>query len=478
MSAFTSRPKRVLIASANPLFREGLRKVYMERWGKGAVLLGTPATMEETLAALETLRPDLVIVDHDDKSINRGEFLNRFMAGHSTMKVVLVSLDEAGKVVVYDRRQLSPAQAERWLSDPWGEENLFEQHQSKSRSRMERRKGMRHFIINVILIVVCTLLVYSVVNDRTLLPPAAAAQARTIDELFTVQWIAMSFLFSLIVVPLFYSLVVFRRKKGDDTDARHMEGNTTLEVAWTILPLIAVIGLAFLGGQSLAATRRADPQAMEVKVTAFQWAWKFGYPGYGNVTTDKLYLSVDKQVVLRMNSLDVIHSFWVPEFRLKQDLVPGEETSLRITPDKLGEYKVRCAELCGTSHSYMETPVIVMSAEEFDKTLKQLQAEAEAAEASGIPDAGRGEEIYQSFGCRACHTTDGSPLIGPTWRGLYGSTVTLSDGSKVTVDDAYLTQSIRDPNSQVVAGFAPGMPTLPLTDLQVKDVIEYIKTLK
>lgn len=478
MSLSTSRPKRVLIASANPLFREGLRKVYSERWGKAAVLVGTPATMEETLAALEALRPDLVIVDYDDRSINRDEFLNRFMAGQTSMKVVLVSLDEAGKVVVYDRRQLAPAQAERWLSDPWGEENLFEQQQAKNRSRIERRKSMRHFIINVILIGVCTALVYSVVNDSTLLPVAASTQAITVDNLFTVQWIAMSFLFSLIVVPLFYSLIVFRRPKGDDTDAAHMEGNTKLEVTWTVLPLIAVISLAFLGGKSLAETRRVDPQAMEVKVTAFQWAWKFAYAGYSNVTTDKLYLPVDKQVVLRMNSLDVIHSFWVPEFRLKQDLVPGQETSLRITPDRLGDYKVRCAELCGTSHSYMEAPVIVMTEGDFDSTLKQLQAEAEAAAASGVPDAARGQEVYQTFGCKACHTTDGSPLIGPTWRGLYGSTVTLADGSRVTVDDAYIIQSIRDPNAQIVAGFAPGMPTLPLTDLQVKDVIEYIKTLK
>jgi cytochrome c oxidase subunit 2 len=183
-------------------------------------------------------------------------------------------------------------------------------------------------------------------------------------------------------------------------------------------------------------------------------------------------------VVLRMTSLDVIHSFWVPEFRLKQDLVPGQETSLRITPDRLGEYRLRCAELCGTSHTYMQAAVIVMTQAEFDQTLGQLQTEAEAAAASGVPDANRGGQVYATGGCKACHSVDGSPLIGPTWLHLYGSTVELADGTTVKADDAYITQAIKDPNSQIVAGFNPGMPQLPITDLQIKDLIEFMKTLK
>ena len=337
---------------------------------------------------------------------------------------------------------------------------------------------MRHLIVNIVLVAIMSVLVYFGLSHANLLPIAAALQANTIDKLFNLQWIAISFLFSLIVVPLVYSLVVFRRRKGDMEDAAHVEGNTALEITWTVIPLFAVLGLAFIGGQSLAATLRVDPQAQEVSVTGFQWAWKFNYPAYGDVQTDKLYLPINKQVVLRMNSLDVIHSFWVPEFRLKQDLVPGEETSLRITPDRLGEYTLRCAELCGTSHSYMQAAVIVMTQDDFDKTMKQLQAEAEAAAASGVPDAGRGQQVYETAGCKACHTIDGSPLIGPTWLGLYGSTVKLADGTTVKADDAYITQSIKDPNSQIVAGFSPGMPTLPVTDLQIKDLIAFIKTLK
>jgi cytochrome c oxidase subunit 2 len=228
--------------------------------------------MEATLAALESLRPDLVIVDYDDKSMNQAEFLSGFVAGQSTMKVVLVSLDEAGKVVIYDRRQLSHEQAESWLSDPWGAENLFEQHLSRTRNSTERRRSMRHFIINAILVVAATVLVYEGIDAANVLPVAAATQATSIDWLFDLQWKAMSFLFALIVVPLGYSLIVFRRRKGDVTDAAHMEGNTTLEISWTVLPLIAVVGLAYIGGISLSDTLRIDPQAMEARVVGFQWA--------------------------------------------------------------------------------------------------------------------------------------------------------------------------------------------------------------
>ena len=163
----------------------------------------------------------------------------------------------------------------------------------------------------------------------------------------------MSFFFALIVVPIAYSLIVFRRKKGETGDGEHIEGNTKLEIAWTVLPLFVVFLFAYLGSVSLGNIRRVDSNAMVVKVTGIQWTWKFEYPDYG-VISKELYLPVNKQVVLKMQSTDVIHSFWVPEFRFKQDVVPGRVTEYRVTPILVGDYKVRCAELCGTSHSYME----------------------------------------------------------------------------------------------------------------------------
>ncbi len=121
MSEVKNQPRRVLIVSANPLFREGLRKVYAERWGNRATITGMPTNMSETISMLETHQPDLVIVDHDDQTINRDEFLNRFVTGETPMQVALVSLKESGQVVVYDRRRLTPAQAENWLNDLWNE---------------------------------------------------------------------------------------------------------------------------------------------------------------------------------------------------------------------------------------------------------------------------------------------------------------------------------------------------------------------
>ncbi|OGO40135.1 MAG: hypothetical protein A2Z04_03260 [Chloroflexi bacterium RBG_16_57_9] len=185
---------------------------------------------------------------------------------------------------------------------------------------------------------------------------------------------------------------------------------------------------------------------------------------------------MNRQVLLKLTSKDVIHSFWVPEFRVKQDALPGEQLvkELRITPTKLGSYKVRCAELCGTSHAYMESPVVVMEQAAFDnwvKEQKQLPTDP----------AVRGNKWAAQFGCAACHTVDGSVVIGPTWKGLYGKRESMSDGTTLTTDDAYLVESIRKPAAKIVKGFNNIMPANvadQMTDDQVKDVIEYIKSLK
>ena len=156
-----------------------------------------------------------------------------------------------------------------------------------------------------------------------LLPQRASLQAETIDWLFNIEIIAISFLFSLIVVPLVYSLIVFRRRPGEEGEGEHIEGNTKLEITWTLIPLLMVIGLSYIGAWSLGEAVRVDPSANVIEVTAFQWGWKFYYPEHG-ITTNELYLPLNEQVVLEMESQDVIHSFWVPEFRIKQDIVPGQ----------------------------------------------------------------------------------------------------------------------------------------------------------
>lgn len=335
---------------------------------------------------------------------------------------------------------------------------------------------MKHFVVVGVLVVVVTVVVNLLLESVGLLPVQASAQAVPIDNLFSLHVRVISFLFALIVVFMLYSVVVFRRRPGETGDGDHFEGHTGLEIAWTIIPLGIVLYFSYIGAQALADTRRIDPQAMEVKVTASQWAWKFEYPELG-ITSTTLNLPVNRQVLLKMSSTDVIHSFWVPEFRVKQDVLPGADMvkELRITPTLVGQYKVRCAELCGAAHAFMENTVAVLDPVAFDAWVK---------EQSNVSDdpAARGQKLVTQNGCTGCHSIEDKVLVGPSWKGLFGSQVPLADGSTATADEAYLTQSIVDPNAKVVKGFNPNiMPPIykqALTEAQLGDIIAYIKTLK
>ena len=337
---------------------------------------------------------------------------------------------------------------------------------------------MRHFVIAGILVIVISVLTFAGVYAADLMPMAASTQAGYIDWMWNVELIAMSFLFALIVVPMFYSFVVFRRKKGDTTDAEHIEGNTTLEIVWSIVPLFLVVIFAYLGAVNLADTLREDPNAMVIKVTGIQWSWKFEYPAVDgiSVASDELHIPIGKQVLLQMTSSDVIHSFWVPEFRVKQDLVPGRITELHITPTREGNYMVRCAELCGTSHYDMEKPVVISSQEDYDAW---LAGEVEIAKELQSTPEGSGQLLVTNNGCAACHSINGAAGIGPTWFGLFGSEEEMSDGSIITVDDAYLFESIHEPQAKIVAGFETQlMPTYGFTDEEIANIVAYIKTLR
>jgi len=334
---------------------------------------------------------------------------------------------------------------------------------------------MRHFVIVAILILVMSVLTYTGLMASGLLPVQASEQAISVDWLFNLQFITISFLFSLIVVPLFYSLIVFRRKKGETGDGKHIEGNTTLEVAWTVIPLFIVLGFAYLGAYSLGETRRIDPQAMLVNVTAQQFSWAFEYPDTG-VVTDVLYLPEGKQALLLMTSRDVIHSFWVPEFRIKQDILPGRTTEYRITPSLIGDYKIMCAELCGSNHAYMTADIKVVSRADFETWMAARAREAAAA--ANTPE-GRGKTLTTQNGCLGCHSLDGSANTGPTWFGLFGAQVPLSDGSFVTADEAFITESILQPQAKYVEGYETiQMPVYTFTDEQIADILAFIKTVK
>lgn len=197
-----------------------------------------------------------------------------------------------------------------------------------------------------------------------LVPIAASAQAAPIDTLFVVLFSIASVFFSLAFVTLVYNVIAFRAKPGDTEDGPGIRGSNLLEAAWTLIPLAVVMALAIIGAAVLGDITRASPQEMEVKVVAAQWSWQFEYPEYG-VSASELHLPVNRPVLFKLNAVDVIHSFWVPEFRVKQDAVPGMETVLRLTPSREGSYTLLCAELCGLLHAYMTAPVSVEGEQDF-----------------------------------------------------------------------------------------------------------------
>ena len=202
----------------------------------------------------------------------------------------------------------------------------------------------------------------------------ASTAAPKIDDLLNVMIVLSSIVFSLVIVMLFYALYKFRAKPGDESDGEPIHGNTRLEIAWTLIPTIIVL---FGGGYSWKVLNEIEQRGkdpMTVDVFSQQYAWSFGYPGKGDVwSPGELRVPVNRQVVFRMHSQDVIHSFWVPEWRIKKDNVPGITTTAVITPDRIGTFQVICTELCGFGHSTMRAKVVVESPARFQKWVSSLK---------------------------------------------------------------------------------------------------------
>jgi cytochrome c oxidase subunit 2 len=359
-------------------------------------------------------------------------------------------------------------------------------------------KNLKHYIAVIVLIILATVGLYFLFANMFSLPPAASAEAGPIDVMFDVHFWMIAFLFALIMVIMLYSAFAFRRRPGDETDAPHVHGSTILEIAWTVIPTLTVIGFGIWAVGVLNDLIAPKANELTISVTSRQWSWSFQYPEQNNIRSSVLNLPVNQPVLLEMNAQDVIHSFWVPEFRVKQDLVPGQTTHLRFTPTQVGTYKVRCAEICGTGHAGMSAVVEVMSAEAFQEFIDNPPPDPQDPLLS---EAERGA-IWASndyFACAGCHSTDGSVLVGPTWLGLYGREEQLEDGTTVVADEEYIHNSIIDPNSQIVSGFAPGqMPanyeerfaiheselgantdTDPANDVDIiEDIMAYIQTLE
>lgn len=320
----------------------------------------------------------------------------------------------------------------------------------------------KHFIIVTILVALTTVaLKYLVFGPMFKLPLAASAESGPIDVMFEGHFWLISFLFALIMVFVLYAVVVFRRKPGDDTDGPHIHGNTTLEILWTVIPVVVVIAFAIWGMVALGQLLQEKENEMVVVVTGKQWEWSFDYPEQ-EVKAAQLVLPVNQPILLEMYSPDVLHSFWVPEFRVKQDLVPGRPTFLRFTPTVIGEYKVRCAEICGQEHAGMLADVRVVDDATF---LAWVEERSQRVDYAALTPAERGAIWYGpagdgGYGCNSCHSLDGSILVGPSWLGLYGSTRVFEDGTSAIADDEYIRNSILNPALQIVRGYPNAMPAI------------------
>jgi cytochrome c oxidase subunit 2 len=220
----------------------------------------------------------------------------------------------------------------------------------------------RHFVIVGVLVVIMTIVLGLLLNGVLPLPEAGVLQAGTVDWLFRVHMWLIAFLFALVSVFMVYSFVVFRRGKRED-EGDHFEGNTTLEVLWTAIPLVLVVVFAFIGVRTLAEITDAAPDELKIGVTGQQWSWLFAYPN--GTTNAELVVPVDQPLTLEMTATDVIHSFWIKEWRMKQDLVPGMLTHIHYTPTATGEFTLVCTQACGLSHTNMFAKVRVVTPEEY-----------------------------------------------------------------------------------------------------------------
>jgi len=308
------------------------------------------------------------------------------------------------------------------------------------------------------------------------LPQQASTVAADTDNLFFfIYWLSIVF-FALIVGAMVLFVVKFRRKKNVPETSSAIEGNTKLEVAWAVIPGILLIAIFVWGFRGWIALAVPPGEAIEIQVRAKKWLWSFDYRGTNINGVDEITVPVDTPVKLIMSSEDVIHSFFVPAFRVKKDIVPNRYSVLWFTPTKLGEFDVLCTEYCGNGHSRMLSKVTVVTRDEYDKWMTR------GGLPEGVEGKALGEYLFKAKGCKTCHsiTTDRMGLPCPPLGGKYGSQEQLVTGEMQQIDDNYIRESIMKPNAKVVKGYAPVMPTFAgqIDDKQMDALIQYIASLK
>jgi cytochrome c oxidase subunit II len=310
-------------------------------------------------------------------------------------------------------------------------------------------------------------------------PVPASEQAGPIDTLWDVLLIASVPVFVLVETIVLYCAIRFRMRPGEELkDGPPIHGNTKLEIIWTAIPAILLVALCTYSYVVLTDIEKAEANSMEIRVVGEQFTWNFYYPGDGGeeIRSNQLYVPINRPINFTIQSKDVIHDFWVPEFRMKVDAVPGIDTHLRVTPKRIGEYPVVCAELCGLGHSTMRQSAHVLSQEDFDARLQELQQQAAGGGGGGEEEGGGaaadGETLFaesQPTACKSCHTLAAAGATGTTGPNLDEVVPDLSEEE--------VRQAIVDPDAEVTEGFAPGlMPRYgdSLSEEQVDALVQYL----
>lgn len=305
------------------------------------------------------------------------------------------------------------------------------------------------------------------------LPTPAAEEADPSDFMFYAVLGLSIFFFTGVTLATVYFVIKYRARPGHKAQPSPSH-NDTLEITWTVIPTIICVFL-FLGGwRGYLAFTAERGGALQIDVTGQKWAWSFTYP---NGTVDNnLHVPVGQPVRLRMTSTDVLHSFYVPNFRVKQDLVPRRYTYLQFTPTRPGVYRLYCTEYCGKDHSMMKVRVIVHETGGYERYLATVEERS-----ATLPPVELGKQLYEKKGCAACHSIDGSPRVGPSWKGIWGESAKMADGSTATVDAQYIKTAIEEPNAQKRAEFAGGQMTSYaglLSEKEIAGLIAYIESLK
>lgn len=309
----------------------------------------------------------------------------------------------------------------------------------------------------------------------------ASTSAHRADMIFlAVLAIAVFMLIAITGTMLFF---VFRYRKERHPKAEQIEGNTLLEVVWTVVPLVVFLAIFYYGWTNFEFMRNPPRDAMVVKVTARQWSWSFEYPN--GKRTGALYAVLNRPMKLEVRSADVVHGFFIPAFRIKIDVVPGRVNTTWFQPTELGAYDIECTVICGVSHSAMLAKVVVVPEEAFkvwyfgDENAPEPAWQVPVKAAMNIETPAL--VLLRNKNCLACHSIDGRPMVGPTFKGMLGRREEIEAGGQlrtVSVDDAQIRRGILDPRSETVRGYPSAMPQQPLNPLELDAVVACIKSLK